>query len=365
MRVALVAPLVTPIREPHCGGAQAFLADLARGLAQRGHRVDLYAASGSRVTGVDVIDVGVDHRALAATLFRSSGADPAGSGAAAEQAFATVYGAIRGAEYDVIHNHAFDAPAVSLASELTAPVVHTLHLPPRQAVAAVLRERPAGDSQIAIACVSQHQAGEWRSIVEVDAILPPYVPSASIPFSPAGATRAVFAGRLSAEKGAAEAIAIAREAGIPLNLFGDPYDPDYARERIEPHRSDTGVCMSGAVPREALWEAMGRASVVLCPASWEEPFGMVAAEAQACGTPVVAFRRGALAEVIVDGVTGRLVEPRDIAGAAAAVREAQALRRSACREHAQRHLDLELSLDGHEQLYAQLARADRGAAVRG
>jgi glycosyltransferase involved in cell wall biosynthesis len=89
---------------------------------------------------------------------------------------------------------------------------------------------------------------------------------------------------------------------------------------------------------------------------------MVAAEAQACGTPVVAFRRGALSEVIVDGVTGRLVASDDLEAAAAAARSARTFARADCREHARRHLDLELSLDAHERLYAKVGR---GAAVVG
>jgi UDP-glucose:tetrahydrobiopterin glucosyltransferase len=364
VRVALVAPLVTPIREPHCGGAQAFVADLARGLVRRGHDVDLYAASGSRVAGAQVIDVGVDHRGLAATMFRSSGTDVEGL-AAAETAFAKVYTAIRAADYDVVHNHAFDVPAVDLASDLDAPVVHTLHLPPQPSVATALRNSAAQQPRTTVACVSPHQARAWSEIVGIDGILPPYVPTASIPFVAAAGSGAVFAGRLSAEKGAAEAIEIARAAGITLDVFGDSYDPDYARRRIEPHRGDPGLSIHGAVSRAALWEAIGRSAVVLCPARWEEPFGMVAAEAQACGTPVVAFRGGALEDVILDGVTGRLVARDDIAAAAAAAREAGALVRADCREHAERHLDLELSLDAHEQFYARVIRADRGAAVGG
>jgi UDP-glucose:tetrahydrobiopterin glucosyltransferase len=364
VRVALVAPLVTPICEPHCGGAQAFLADLARGLARRGHDVDLYAASGSHVAGTQVIDVGVDHRRLAATLFRSSGTEIKRL-AAADTAFATVYAAIRAADYDVIHNHAFDAPAVNLASDLAAPVVHTLHLPPQPPVTTALRDLAARGLRATIACVSPHHRRAWSEVVRVDAILPPYIPTASIPFIPGAGAGAVFAGRLSAEKGAAEAIEIARAAGVAIDVFGDPYDPAYALQRIEPHRSDPGVSIHGAVPREALWEAMGRSAVVLCPARWEEPFGMVAAEAQACGTPVVAFRRGALEEVIRDGVTGRLVAPDDVAAAADAAREAPELVRGDCREHARRHLDLERSLDAHEQLYMQVTRAEKGAAVGG
>jgi glycosyltransferase involved in cell wall biosynthesis len=92
---------------------------------------------------------------------------------------------------------------------------------------------------------------------------------------------------------------------------------------------------------------------------------MVAAEAQACGTPVVGFERGALGEVIVDGLTGFLVAPDDINAAAGAVTRRAELSRSACRDHAASHLDLELSLDAHERLYARLATAGVGAAIGG
>ena len=355
MRVAIVAPLVSAIREPQRGGSQAFVSDLARGLVARGHEVHLYCASGSEVPGVRVVDTGVDPRALAATLYRASG--PAADGlAAAEAAFATVYAAVREVRYDVVHNHAFDPPAISLARRLRAPVVHTLHLPPDAAVADALREVARSDRAPTVAGVSAAQAGAWRRVVAVDAILPPFVPTRLIRWSPSAGEGAVFAGRLSPEKGAIEAIEIARAAGVRIDVYGDAYDADYTRERIDPRRADPGVVLHRGVPRTAIWEMMARAAVVLCPARWEEPFGMVAAEAQSCGTPVVAFRRGALDEVILDAVTGFLVAPDDLSAAAEAVTRTAELSRSRCRDHAESHLDLELSLDAHEQLYARAAR---------
>ena len=364
MRIAIIAPLVTAIRDPQRGGSQAFVSDLARGLVGRGHEVHVYAASGSEVPGVPVIDTGVDPRSLSATLYRASGAalrEPD----AAETAFAGVYAAVREDGYDVVHNHAFDAPAVSLATALHAPVVHTVHLPPDEAVAAALRDAARWDAPPTVAGVSEVQAGAWRRVVPVDAILPPCVPTGLIDWSPARGDGAVFAGRLSPEKGAAEAIDIARAAGVRIDVYGDAYDAEYARERIDPRRAEPGVGVHPGVPRSSLWEAMARAAVVLCPARWEEPFGMVAAEAQACGTPVVAFRRGALGEVIVDGVTGFLVAPDDVRAATEAVRLTAGLSRSDCRDHAERKLDLEGSLDAHEQLYRRVAGVGAGAAVRG
>ena len=354
MRIAIVAPLVSPIREPQQGGSQAFVSELAQGLARRGHDVHLYAASGSAVPGVEVIDTGVDHRELAITLYRESGA-AAGAAGVAERAFGRVYGVVRQAHYDVVHNHAFDAPAVELASTLTAAMVHTVHLPPDTAVATALRDAVRRDPPPVVACVSASQAEAWRHVVPIGAILPPYIPTGRIPFSPEAGSGAVFAGRFSPEKGAADAIAIARRAGVAIDVFGDGYDAGYARELIDPLRTRAGVAIHPGVEQARLWEAMARAAVVLCPARWEEPFGMVAAEAQACGTPVVAYRRGALPDVIVDGTTGFLVDQDDRDAAADAVTRAPGLSRRACREHAERHLDIERSLNAHEQLYEQAA----------
>jgi glycosyltransferase involved in cell wall biosynthesis len=361
LRIAIVAPLVSAIREPQGGGSQAFVSDLARGLVSRGNQVHVYAATGSQIPGVTVIDTGVDPRSLAATLYRVAG-PMAGDPGAAASAFAAAYSAVGQTRYDVVHNHAFDAPAISLAAGLDAPVVHTLHLPPETAVAAALGIATQGSHPPAVACVSKFQAAAWRTITRVDAILPPYVPTRSVPWSDAAGDGAVFAGRLSPEKGAAEAIDIARAAGARIDVYGDAYDAVYASAQIGPRRHWPGVKVHDGVPRTAMWGAMARAAVVICPARWDEPFGMAAADALACGTPVVAFNRGGLAEIIADGVTGYLVAPDDIHGAADAVKRITQISRAACREHAERHLDLERSLDAHEQLYRRVVRADATAA---
>jgi glycosyltransferase involved in cell wall biosynthesis len=307
-----------------------------------------------------VIDTGVDPEQLAGTLYRAfdpAGARTAPAAAAAEVAFGTAYAQLQQVRYDVIHNHAFDAPAIRLATALPAPLLHTLHLPPDTAVAAALRDAARFARPPAIATVSEFQAKAWREIVAVDAVLLPTVPTGAIGWSPATGNGAVFAGRLSPEKGAAEAIDIAGAAGIPIDIYGDAYDASYARQAIVPRAGRPGVTVHPAVPRATLWEVMARAAVVLYPVLWDEPFGMAAAEAQACGTPVVAFRRGGLGEVIADGITGFLVPPGDIQGAAAAVRQAAAVSRTACRHHAETKLDLNLSLDAHERLYRRILSA--------
>ncbi len=285
--------------------------------------------------------------------------------AAAETAFAAAYASMRASRYDVIHNHAFDAPAIRLATGLPAPVLHTLHLPPDEPVKTALARAGRSGSPPVVATVSGFQATAWRRVTRVDAILPPYVPTRAIPWSAAAGAGAVFAGRLSPEKGAAEAIDIASAAGLPIDVYGDPYDAGYARDQIGPRRVLPGVTVHEAVPRSSLWAAMAKAAVVLNPVRWDEPFGMAAAEAQACGTPVVAFRRGGLSEVIADGRTGFLVPPGDLRAAADAVVRTAAISRPACRRHAERHLDLEQSLDAHERIYRRMAGTGTAEANHG
>src|ERR1700752_3785972 len=115
MKIAIMAPLVTAIREPQRGGSQAFVSDLARGLTGRGHDVHVYAASGSKIPGVEVIDTGVDPGSLAGTFYRACGPSAGAPGdaesantaaAAAQSAVRTAYTLMQLTRYDVIHNHA-------------------------------------------------------------------------------------------------------------------------------------------------------------------------------------------------------------------------------------------------------------------
>jgi UDP-glucose:tetrahydrobiopterin glucosyltransferase len=362
MRIAIVAPLVTAIREPQLGGAQAMVADLAAGLTARGHQIDVYAASGSSIPGVRVIDTGVDPRSLAGLLYRVGrpASAPADSRAAA-LAFVTVYAAVRQVAYDVVHNHAFDPPAVRRAIGLPFPVVHTIHLPPDPAVAAAIAEARRSPDPPTVAGVSTSQAAAWEIVAPLDTILPDGVPVDRIPWSESSGDRVMFAGRFSPEKGPADAIEIARLAGVDLDLYGEPYDVEYARSSVESHRGEPGVAIHGGLPRAELWRAMARSRAVLCPVKWDEPFGMVAAEAQAAGTPVIAYRRGALSQTVVDGRTGFLVSPDDVDAAAHAIEAIPSIQRSACRRHAEAHLNLDASLDAHERLYERLGSATRTA----
>ncbi len=357
----MIAPLVTAIREPQLGGSQALIADLATGFTSRGHQVDVYAATGSSIPGVTVVDTGVDPRSLVGSLYRADGTGPADVRPVG-LAFATVYAAVRRIPYDIVHNHAFDPPAVREASLLRSPVIHTLHLPPDPHVAAALTESGRSDNPPTVAAVSVSQSAAWQILTAIDTVLPNGVPVARIPWSETAGEGVVFAGRFSPEKGAEDAIDIARYAGVPIDLYGEPYDVDYSRSLIESHRGQPGVAIHGGLARAELWRVMARSRAVLCPAKWDEPFGMVAAEAQAAGTPVICYRRGALPEIVVDHRTGFVVPRDDRMAAARALKEVESIQRDACRRHAEDHLNLDTTIAAHESLYERLLQ--RAGATR-
>jgi len=341
VRIAVVASPVTPLRPAQLGGAQAFICDLAAGLAARGHEVTLHCTEGSEVAGVKLVTVPAPLDATAALVMPGGAPPPPAPGVAA--ALGAMFDAIAAQRADVVSQHAFDAPAFDLARGL--PVLHTLHLPPIvDAVLAAARQVPASQ----LATVSRSCLESWRAAgVEVGKVLANGIEDVPVKFSPVRA--ALIAGRISPEKGIEHAIEAARAVGLEVRIAGAHYDPAYEVDL-------GGTIQFGSLPRKELRQLMGQSAVTICAVRWEEPFGMVAAEAQMAGCPVAAYRRGAMPEVVEEGVSGFLAEPDDVSGLALAVRKCLALDRAAVMSSAQRRLGLDAALDRYEAALRLIAR---------
>ena len=334
MRIAVVASPVTPLRPAQLGGAQAFISDLAAGLARRGHDVVLHCAEGSECEGVRLATVPLPRDATQALVMPGGEEPPPAPGV--EAALAGMFASISAHGYDVVSQHAFDQAAFELARDL--PVLHTLHLPP--IVKDVVRAAAAVPAP-RLATVSHSCLAAWRAAgVAVGKVLPNGVAPLTPPSAPVDRV-ALVAGRISPEKGIEHAIAAARQVGLPVRVAGAHYDPSYEIDL-------SGAALLGSLPREKLRMLMASSAVAICAVRWDEPFGMVAAEAQMAGCPVAAYRRGAMTEVVEDGISGRLAEPDDVSSLAYAIEACLELDRAAVRASAVRRLGLDSCLDDYE-----------------
>ena len=332
---------MTPLRPAQLGGAQAFLCDLATGLSQRGHEVLLFCAEGSDVPGLELVEIPVGPGADEALMMPGSRDEPAAS-PVIRRAFELLFKELRRLCPDVVSQHAFDAEAIEMADGL--PVLHTLHLPP-------ISNRVLGEvlkSPAAFATVSESCRRAWATAGAAHVkVLRNGVPVFSIEDVPVRKD-ALLAGRLSPEKGFEDGIAAARAIGLRPVVVGVPYDPTYQLDL-----SDATVLPPQ--PRSQLWQLMAGASVTMLPVHWDEPFGMVGAEAQMAGCPVAGYCRGGLVENVEPGVSGFLSKPGDVKALSEAALAATKLDRAGVRASAINRLGLDASLDAYEAALAAVA----------
>lgn len=360
MRIGLIAPLVSTIAQPYIGGAQALLADLAQGLQARGHEVTLFARSGSTLPGVTIESIEVPSSVRPASFAESATTGAADAGFFAQaNLFLNLFLQLqrRAAEFDLLHVHAFDWPAYTCSALVhTLPLLHTLHLPAVSSeINEALRVLDQQGHPLTLLTVSQACAQTYAPYTRIDHVVYNGLDITAMPFQASVEPQAplLFAGRIAPEKGVEAAIDIAEMAGKALVIAGGIYDSHYYEQRIKPRleRPGSRITYVGQVAREALWQLMSQASGLLCPIAWDEPFGLTPVEAMATGTPVIAFQRGAMSEIIQQDQTGFLVEPGNRQAAAALVARLPELSRAHCRLHVEKRFTLDAMLNEHESIY--------------
>lgn len=177
-------------------------------------------------------------------------------------------------------------------------------------------------------------------------------------FNPDPEDYLIFAGRIVPEKGAKEAVQVALKTGRRLIMTGSvPHTAKwYFDEHIKPHLSDR-ILYLGLIDKEQLARYYQKAAALLVPIRWEEPFGLTMAEAMSCGTPVIAFRRGSVSEVIVDGKTGFIVE--STAEMIEAVENLSKINRQDCRSHVEQHFTTDKMVKSYETILQKLTMSQR------
>jgi len=285
MRIAEVASVATPVKREGSGSIEQVAWTLSQGLLDRGHSVTVFGVAGSESPGD-----------LVCTLPGPYGhPDVPEEWRVAE--WVHIARALEGADdFDVVHSHGY-LYGLPLEPLGRVPMVHTLHVMPSQESASLVRLYPSAT----ITALSAYQWSEYPDL-RAPLVIPNGIPSGEFTFSAEPEGYLAFLGRFTPGKGAVTAIETARRLGLPIRLAGWANDT-YADEVAALVDGDT-VRFVGPVYGRERDRFLGGATALLYPITAHEPFGMVMPEAMLCGTPVAAFRVGAVSEVVEDGVTG-------------------------------------------------------------
>lgn len=335
MRIAIASPTWERVPPPAYGGIEAVVSLLVEGLVSRGHDVTLYA-TGDSITSARL-------RSVSPLPLRAANlVDPLAS--------QLVYAAAVLGEahrYDLIHNHCGEL--LMAFSRLTSvPMLTTVHGPMSSESQVIWDNYSGRFNTISHASKAGFPSRGYLGVVYNG------IDVESFPFSEQKDDYLLFLGRVSEEKGTHLAIQVARALRQRLIIAGkvDRVDQKYFETAVAPLLSGPEISFFGEADAAQKRELLVHARCLLHPVTWPEPFGLVMAEAMACGTPVIAFRRGSIPEVISDGETGYVVDTLD--EMIDAVGKLRALDPRRCRAHVAGRFSAEQMVLGYERLYQNL-----------
>ena len=337
MRVAVLAPISWRVPPRHYGPWELFASMLTEGLVASGVDVTLFATADS-ITGARLVSV----------TPTGWSEDPAIDPKVSEcRHIAEVFE--RADQFDVIHN-SFDFLPLTYSRLVRTPVLTTIHGFSSPSIIAVYEQYNDIGAYIAISDADRHPRLRYQATINHG------IDTDQFALHPHPGDYLLFFGRIHPDKGTAEAIEVARQVGLPLLIAGIVQDQGYFDARVAPYVDGQRVRYLGPVGVEGRSALLGGAAALLHLIGFDEPFGFSVVEAMACGTPVIAFRRGSMPELIDDGLSGFLVEDTD--EAAAAVLAAGTVDRAAIRASAVARFGRDRMVGDYLAAYHQLL--DRG-----
>lgn len=348
LRIAIIASNRYPIKQPFAGGLEAQTWHLAQALSAAGHDVTLFAGPGSdpalNSSCLTVDYLGLSERAKADVSMPS---DVFMSDHHAYQQL--MLNLASDSRFDVIHNHSLHYLPIAMAPTLRTPFLTTLHTPPTPWIESAIVA--TGGMGTTFAAVSRHTASMWHGVLDDIEVVPNGVDVDGWLVGTGGSYLA-WSGRFTAEKAPHLAIRAAVIAGYPLKMAGPVSDPEYFSQEIGPLLGPD-ITYVGHLEQKDLAALVGGAAAALVTHSWDEPYGLVVAEALACGTPVAAFARGGIPEIVSDEC-GTLAPGDDVEALAAAIPRTVALSRVQVREHAVRSCSADTMLNAYLRFYRRM-----------
>ncbi len=340
MKIAVLGHRRFPIREPFAGGIERFTHTIVKGLERRGCQVTLFAHPQSDRK------LNLSLEPLIDTSFCSNADEES------HEAYLNIMDYLSTQDFDLVHDNSLNYFPIILEDRLKAPLVTTLHTPPfpRLASAVRYRERKKRGYYISISNFNTRLWGIDSNRIDT---IHNGVDTKIFTYSPFYHRNcAVWTGRIIPDKGTHLAIEAAKKAKIKLVIAGPISDRQYFTTKIKPHLGRE-VEYVGHLGQEDLVALLQSAAVTLCTPVWSEPFGLVVIESLACGTPVVAFDRGAMSEIL-DCQTGAIVPPNDTDAMAEGIKQAKSCSRLSCRKLALERFSLETAIDQYLQTFKRI-----------
>ncbi|MFE4108598.1 glycosyltransferase family 4 protein [Almyronema epifaneia] len=344
MKIAIIAHSHYPIKQPFAGGLESHTFHLAQQLQQAGHQVTLFAAAGSETTlpFIPFFQPTATNDSIAEEEIV----------AYRERRYLSLMRVLKQGNYDLVHNNSLHYIPLKLASALPMPMVTVLHTPPFESLVEGFKSSLTASHHRTIA-VSKSAAKSWLNAIPNLKTQLIYNGVDTRLWLPTNQQQkyAIWVGRITPEKGLHLAIKAAQLANMPLKICGPIYDAGYFSQAVQPLLSDQAVYL-GNLGMQALARQVAQAQVFVCTPCWDEPFGLVAAEALSCGTPVAGFGRGALVEIVTPE-TGVLV-PEDVEALAQAIAQTQPLSRKHCRQRAVERFSMAAMIQRYTDFYQTL-----------
>jgi glycosyltransferase involved in cell wall biosynthesis len=332
--VAVLAPVSWRVPPRAYGPWEQFASLLSEGLVERGVDVTLFATADSLTAAK-----------LDSVVRRGYSEDPGAEPKVCECLhIARVFE--RADEFDIIHN-SFDFLPLTYSELVDTPLLTTIHGFSSPAILPVYERYNARTAYVAISDTDRHRSLDYLATIHHG------IDTSAFSLHPGPGGYLLFFGRIHPDKGTVEAIEVADRAGLPLTIAGIVQDQRYFDEQVAPRIDGDRVQFVGTVGAEERVGLLGGAHALLHLISFEEPFGYSVVEAMACGTPVVAFRRGSMTELVEEGVSGFLVETLD--EAVAAVDAASSLDRHTIRQRAVSRFDKARMIDAYLGAYEVVA----------
>ena len=339
MRIAMLAPISWPLPPSGYGPWEQVTYNLTEELVELGHEVTVFAAAGtnSRAKVVETCPHALStwptaerNRPRAYNPKTGLLEGPPDARVLEQLHIATCMERAAAGEFDVVHSH-LHVHALVFGRLIKCPLISTLH-----GAAWVRASHPVFLAYKDLPFVSLSDA-ERQFLPELNYVATVYngIRLADFPFEPEKDDYLLFAGRLAPEKGVAEAVKVAKRSGRRLLIAGmmEPQYEGYFNSKVKPHIDGKQIEYLGLLSQKELAPIYRKAAAVLFLINWCEPFGLVAVEAQASGTPLIATRQGAMPEIIVEGKTGFVVDSVD--QAVRATKKLSGIRPQACRRNAE------------------------------